>query len=35
MLLVASSSTGTRGIFTMPDSMATINEKSLTTHGKM
>ena len=26
---------GMRGIFTMPDSMASISEKSLTTHGKM
>ncbi len=31
----ASSSTGIRGTFTIPDSMASISEKSLTTHGKM
>ena len=31
----ASSSTGMRGTFTIPDSMASISEKSLTTHGKM
>ena len=28
------SSTGMRGILTMPDSMASISEKSLTTQGK-
>ena len=29
------SSTGIRGTLTMPDSMASISEKSLTTHGKI
>src|SRR6266542_5086033 len=29
----ASSSTGTRGIFTIPDSIASTSPKSLTTHG--
>jgi len=28
-----SSATGTRGTFTMPDSMASMSEKSETTHG--
>ena len=32
--VIAFESTGTRGTFTMPDSMASISEKSDTTHGK-
>ena len=31
---LTSSETGTRGSFTMPDSMASIREKSVTVHGK-
>ena len=31
---MASSATGTRGTLTMPHSMASISEKSLTTQGK-
>ena len=31
----ASSSTGIRGTLTIPDSIASISEKSLTVHGKM